>query len=318
MMQYKNRLICFLDVLGFSKMVESQGIEDIYKKYAKFIDKAKNEVFYSKPSAIDSPDTNFEVSEIVSDSVVLISHEIDNVVCVTNFIGAIQFFLELGVYEGFVFRGGVTLGDVIFDHDRNIVLSKEFNELTKFETSVDMPGCVIRESARQIILDSMFGEKTRQDGLKPIRSLPLIKFNVPLKSKIEKVGDVLIEKERSEFCWVINFTYFLSDLIVNKLVDGLCGDKNKQNNFIDYLKIIQALPDDESNIIELDRRIYDIKAMKTRSGARVAYRNRFVGRIFIPLDWDYPKLFSSPPKLTVSKDEKGSHINIHAVGRWYD
>ncbi|HBP43065.1 MAG TPA: hypothetical protein DD644_15240 [Halomonas sp.] len=45
MNHYKNRLICFLDVLGFSAMVEKAGIEDIYNKYSEFVDTAKNKVF---------------------------------------------------------------------------------------------------------------------------------------------------------------------------------------------------------------------------------------------------------------------------------
>jgi len=315
---YKNRLICFLDVLGFSAMVEKQGVERIYEKYSEFIDKAKNEVFYSKPSNDESPATNFEEAEIVSDSVVLISHDIRDAVSVTNFIGSIQLFLELGVLGGFVFRGGVTLGDIIFDKKRNIILSKEFNELTKFEAKIDMPGCVILEKAKKIILHSMFGENTVKKGLIPIRSLPLAKFNIPLKPKNVKDGEVIVEKKEKIYSWVINFTHFLTDYYLNYLVEILAGDRNKQLNFIKYLDLIHSLPDDNSNIIKLDQKIYDIRVMKSRSGARFGYRNRFVGKFFIPLDWNYPKLFSSTPQLIISKDEKGSKINVRAEGRWYD
>lgn len=96
MKHYKNRLICFLDVLGYSAMIEKFGIEEIYTKYSQFVDIAKNRVFFGTPDNYEGPSNNFEISEIVSDSILLVSHDIENIASVNNFIGSIHFFFGIG------------------------------------------------------------------------------------------------------------------------------------------------------------------------------------------------------------------------------
>ena len=103
MNHYNDRLICFLDVLGYSAMVEQIGIEAVYKKYSQFIDIAKNKVFFGTPDDYEGPSNNFEISEIFSDSIILVSYGLENVASVNNFIGSIHLFLELGLASGFMF-----------------------------------------------------------------------------------------------------------------------------------------------------------------------------------------------------------------------
>src|SRR5690606_13924113 len=108
-------------------------IEEIYKKYSAFVDTAKTKVCFGVPDDYEGPSNNFEISEIVSDSILLVSHDINDVASVNNFIGSIHFFLELGLSSGFLFRGCINQDDIIFDKERRIFLSKEFNEAAKFE-----------------------------------------------------------------------------------------------------------------------------------------------------------------------------------------
>ena len=77
-------------------MLEKIGIEELYKKYSEFVDVAKNKVFFGTPDDYEGPSNNFEISEIFSDSILLVSYDIDNVASVNNFIGSIHFFLEIG------------------------------------------------------------------------------------------------------------------------------------------------------------------------------------------------------------------------------
>lgn len=118
-------------------MMEEHGVEYLYEKYANFIDVAKNKAFYGKTTHQEEGKSTFVKSEIVSDSMLFVSNDIDDPFSVNNFVGAIHTILELGLESNFLFRGAITLGNMIYDNDRNIFLSKEFNEIAKFESKME-------------------------------------------------------------------------------------------------------------------------------------------------------------------------------------
>lgn len=305
MKHYKNRLICFLDVLGYSAMVEKIGIEEVYNKYSQFVDIAKNKVFFGTPDDYEGPSNNFEISEIVSDSILLVSHEIDNVASVNNFIGGIHFFLELGMSSGFMFRGCINQGEIIFDEQRSIFLSKEFNELVKFEPKIDAPVCVVFEGAKTTILASLFGVSLVDGGLIPSRSLPIIKWSVPLKEGVVKS------------LWCINYTFFCNDSQLSGAVDYLVGDLTKQENFVSYLEFLDALPEERLISICKDIDGHYVKVMKSRSGMRAAFVNRNGENTQAPVNWGFPSVFVEPPKeINIQVDPKTSQIHFSAKGRW--
>lgn len=303
---YKNRLICFLDVLGYSAMVEKVGIEEVYNKYSQFVDIAKNKVFFGIPDNYEGPSNNFEISEIVSDSILLVSYDIDNVASINNFIGSIHFFLELGLASGFMFRGCVTKGEIIFDEQRSIFLSKEFNELAKFEPKMNAPVCAIFEGAKATIFSSLFGARLGNSGVLPSKSLPIVKWAVPLKDKITK--DL----------WCINYTFFCDEKQISAAVEYLSGDSTKQKNFIEYLEFLDGLPEDRliSNSRNSDNN--HLKVMKSRSGMRVAFANGNGEITQAPVQWGFPKVFIEPPEeIMVQVDPETNQISFNAKGRWY-
>lgn len=306
MNHYKNRLICFLDVLGFSAMVEEMGIEELYNKYSEFVDIAKNKVFFGIPDDYEGPSNNFEISEIVSDSILLVSYDIDNVASVNNFIGSINFFLELGLANGFMFRGCVNQGDIIFDEERSIFLSKEFNELAKYEPKLDVPVCIIFDKAKATVVSSLFGGQAGELGVIPSRSLPIIKWDVPLKDNIEKSF------------WCINYTYFCYRSRITEAVKYLEGDPIKKNHFVEYLGFLEALPEDRLVLNNGNNGGNFIKVMKSRSGMRVALSNGGGDIVQAPIQWGFPHVFIEPPEeIEVQVDPKTSKISFNAKGRWY-
>lgn len=306
MNHYKNRLICFLDVLGFSAMVEKIGIEEVYNKYSEFVDTAKNKVFFGVPGDYEGPSKNFEISEIVSDSILLVSYNVDNVASVNNFIGSISFFLELGLQNGFMFRGCINQGDIIFDEERSIFLSNEFNELAKYEPQINAPVCVIFEKAKATIVSSLFGEQVSNRGMAPSRSLPVIKFTVPLKN--DKEGPL----------WCVNYTYFCHQRKLNEAIEYLEGDTVKKSNFVQYINYLDTLPEERltPNNGSIDGT--SVKIMKSRSGMRVAITNGSGEILQAPIHWGFPQVFSKPPdEIEMKVDPKTEKVSFNAKGKWY-
>lgn len=286
-------------------MVEKMGIEEVYKKYSEFVDTAKNKVFFGVPDDYEGPSKNFEISEIVSDSILLVSYNVDNVASVNNFIGSINFFLELGLKNGFMFRGCVNQGDIIFDEERNILLSNEFNELAKYEPNINSPVCVIFEKAKATIVSSLFGEEFPNLGVAPSKSLPVIKFTVPLKGNKE------------ELLWCVNYTYFCHQSELKGAIEYLEGDTVKKSNFFQYVNYLDRLPEERlfPNNGSIDGTF--VKLMKSRSGMRVAIANGSGDILQPPIQWGFPQVFIKPPEeIQMEIDPKTGKVSFNAKGRW--
>ncbi|WXL24203.1 hypothetical protein WG219_12735 [Ectopseudomonas mendocina] len=286
-------------------MIEKLGIEEIYKRYSNFIDIARDEVFFGKPMNYEGPSTNFEISEIASDSILLISHDTNDTVSNCNFVGAIHLFLELGLAKGFMFRGAISRGDIIYDADRRISLSREFNKLAKFEPRMNAPMCVILDEAKEIILESLLGESALTAGVAISKSLPVVKWAVPMKSNCEMN------------LWCINYTYFSSQIEISAAIEYLSGDTEKQNNFINYLEYLKPLPEEILIPISQENNRTFMKIMKTRSGARVALTddNGVIQRLN---QLSFPKTFIEPPeKVKITFDPETKKIDFRAEGSWY-
>lgn len=280
MTKYKNRLICFLDVLGFSNLLQTVPIEELHLKYSEFIDDAKNRTFYSMEE--DSKRTNFAVTQIFSDSIILVSNDITDVYNVNNYIGAIHHILEIAFVKNFPLRGAITYGDFLVDDERNIFLSKQFPEIVKWESNQEWPGCVILKSAHDIVLEAAFGKKILTEGVSISGDLPVVKYEVPLKN-----GE-------SSFMWCINYTFFIHPEILKTSVEYLA--EPKKTNFLCYLNYIQTLP---VKLVELGVEFEPAKYVKsiiTRSGMR----NQFLDKNGTPCE----------PGV--------KNFTWQVVGRWYD
>ncbi len=286
-------------------MVEKMGIEEVYEKYSEFVDTAKNKVFFGVPDDYEGPSKNFEKSEIVSDSIILISYNVDDVASVNNFIGSISFFLELGLKSGFMFRGCVNQGDIIVDEERNILLSNEFNELAKYEPNINAPVCVIFEKAKATINSSLFGDKFSSIGVVPSKSLPVIKFSVPLKDNKE------------ESFWCVNYTYFCHQSELKEAIEYLEGDTVKKGNFVQYVNYLDGLP--EERLFPNDESVDGtfVKLMKSRSGMRVAIANGSGDIVQSPIHWGFPKVFIKPPEeIQMEIEPRTGKVSFNAKGRW--
>jgi hypothetical protein len=255
--KYENRLICFVDVLGYSKLIQDNGIDYVYGRYSKFVDEVKSKTFYRKTTHQNKEKQTFVIAEIVSDSMLFISNEIDDVFSVNNFIGAIHNLLELGLSNNFLFRGAITVGDIIYDKERNIFLSKEFNSLAKFEPKMEIPTCVIFNEAKDIIIESMYGISAMKDGIVPSGDLPIIKYDIPLKEGI------------TQNMWCLNYTFFVNNKVLQNANNFLI--EPKKTNFMQYLEYIQQIPYELQVLGEEFLPAKYLRTMKSRSGMRISF-----------------------------------------------
>ena len=116
-MKFENRLIAFFDVLGFTKLLETKDINELYKLYKKFIQEIKSEVFQPQETMEGSQETkviNFEKSIVFSDSIILISKEINDIKHINNFILSCISLMEKSTSNDFPLRGSIGKGDFIY------------------------------------------------------------------------------------------------------------------------------------------------------------------------------------------------------------
>ena len=251
----ENRLIAFLDVLGFSARLEAGDIDSLYEKYSCFIDEAKVKTFYGALGDNEGR-KNFDFSQFLFDSIVLVSCPVDYVYNVNNFVASVSFLLELGFKNRLPLRGAISLGDFLYDSERNIFLSERFPELAKFELKQEWAGCSILEAAEQIVLNCAF-----MDGEKLIvnerRDQPVHRYPVPLKGG--NVANYL----------VLNYLFFLTETEIVEGIDFLID--NKKDEAIKYFEFLKKLP---LPLQVLPPEFYPAKyaaIMTTRSGFRIKF-----------------------------------------------
>jgi len=253
--KFENRLIAFLDVLGFSARLETDDIEELHHKYSSFIDEAKVKTFYEAQGDGEGR-KNFDFSQFLFDSIVLVSCPIDDVYNVNNFVAAVSFLLELGFKNKLPLRGAISRGDFLFDPERNIFLSERFPELAKFELKQEWAGCSVLHHAEEIILSSSMGEGEKLLGDQR-RDQPFHRYTVPLKD-----GEELN-------CLVLNYLFFLTEAEINEGIDFLISVKKEEN--VKYFEFLKNLP---LPLQVLQPQFFPAKyaaIMTTRSGFRIKF-----------------------------------------------
>jgi hypothetical protein len=225
----ENRLIAFLDVLGFSNRLETEDTLKLHQEYSTYIDRAKNEVFFPNNDG-DERRNNFDFSQFLFDSIVLVSCPIDDAFNVNNFVNSVSLLLELGFTNKLPLRGAISQGDFIYDQERNIFLSRNFPELAKFELKQEWSGCCVLGIAESTIKDSMMGASASSFSAESdqARNQAFHYYPVPLK------------KGESETLLVLNFLFFIPDKEIQEGINYLIS--GKRDNNIKYIEFLNSLP----------------------------------------------------------------------------
>ena len=252
-----DRLIAFLDVLGFTAFLHNESLEKIHDIYSQFIDEAKTRTFF-KSGGDNTGRTNFEYAEFASDSIILVSNPINNVYNVNNFISAVSFLFEMGFVSKLPLRGAIDKGDFLIDHKRKIFLSKEFANIVHFEGLQEWSGCTVLQGAEEIVLESVFGKANRDEIVSSqIGNNLVINYDVPLK------------KDKTTNLFIINFLLFLTKDQIVSGIDHLISPKKENNQKL--FEVMNSMP---FEFQMLPKEYFPaVKALmtKTRSGMRTTF-----------------------------------------------
>lgn len=246
MEKLNNRLIAFLDVLGFSTMLKENSLDDVYKNYSYFINEAKNKTFCSNPNE-QLKRENFYKGKFISDSILLISNDTSDIYNINNFLMAINHLLSLGFKNKFCLRGAIGFGDIIIDEENGGFISKVIPYLLEEEKSQEWSGCAILDNAIKIILNAVGGD----DYENKIKNIPdqsdlILFYPVHTKNGIKD-------------SFVLHFPY---DINSKQKEDGLNYlIEPKRNNVKNFFEYIENLPKDSRVQIPSNARL-----LKTRSG----------------------------------------------------
>lgn len=271
---YKNRLIGFFDILGFSKVLMSYNLNVLYARYAELIDQVNKELYLLNK---ENESQNFQKIQFLFDSIVIVSKPIENINNINNFINGCSSIFEKAFRQKLPLRGAITIGDFIECKKRNIFLSSAFSELVKLEKNQEWAGCIITESAKNIVLQAIEGDNpspktdSRQSSL-------LFEYTVPFKCN----------KNIPFLC--INFCNFLSNAEIKNGLNYLKGDLSKYENTKAFIDFINQKNDDKLQISSSPQNLY-IKFMKSRTGFRYRLVD-FEGNLVIP-----EKSFKIPMKV---------------------
>lgn len=259
---YNDRLIAVLDVLGFSKKIETPcQLEFITKQYASIIQTAKQYAFNTQAikGSPDQPTTNFEFGEFVFDSLILLSKPITPH-SVSDFIFATTQIMENFFIKEFPLRGAISFGDMCLHKEPHLFISNKFKNLTECGNQQDWTGCIILQEAEEIILDNMF-------GMVPnvlMRSSALHYFTPPWKKP---------NNTKNRKFWCINWPYMLSQSELHKGLDFLKVEKNKYQNTLNYLEYTRLLPDDFQILEPKFHPAKTVHTIKSRSACTFIFRN---------------------------------------------
>lgn len=175
----QSRLIAFLDILGFSRLLEAKPLVELHQDYAALIDEARNTVFGASPAE----GTNFAKAQFVFDSVVLVSHPLDEgrgPNSAFGFLSAVSHLMRQTFARRMPLRGAVGLGDFLDDPARDIFLSPIFPSLVRAEREQDWCGVMVLDDAIGEIFEHLHGARPEEVPLSPANLL--IQYDVPRKA----------------------------------------------------------------------------------------------------------------------------------------
>lgn len=174
------RLVVFLDILGFSEKLKNQGTEEVLKVMADIITEAKKFKFAGLSGSNQSISDNFYIGMNAYDSFFLVSHDLENNIASSCFILACCHLMNVAVCKGYFIRGVIDCADVVFEPSSKLVLCKEQPKLLAIEKKLEWNGVVLTDSAYKVIESSVTDKYS-----------PIIDYQAPLKDETMKFNHAL-------------------------------------------------------------------------------------------------------------------------------
>jgi len=260
----ENRLIAFLDVLGFSALLEAETPADVVATYCSFIDEANTKIFQPvnqlQPAAKVS---NFAATKFVFDSVVLVSHPIDDPRNVSNFVFAATLLLERGFTTKFPLRGAISLGDYVESIDHGVFVSPDFKSLFASEQNLDWSGCCILQKAETVVLSSLHGSVIHPQSTR--RNHPVVHCAIPIKSEKQKT-------KLQDKLWALNWCYMLTDHEIKQGLEHLIPAKRTPT--AEFVNHVQSLTGTKRDAVTGHHPPLYMRNMPSTTQCRIRFTNQ--------------------------------------------
>jgi len=277
--KYQNRLLAFFDILGFKKHLHDETLDDLYLKYSCFIDKANRDIFSDVNTIYgETSVSNFNKSIIFSDSILLISYNIDDILNINKFLLSCVTLMQEAIKYDFILRGAIGYGEAIYDEKRSIFLSKEFAELYVKEGKQNWAGCglFVDDAIKEKILDAVFGNR-EVSGYQIWNTAT----NTLLKQKVfesnVRASSPILEYQIpcfDEKYLCLNYLFTMDSREIKKLWKLLESEPKGKGcttkKFYDYIFSLN----DRGKSFEHFEPIHKIKVMMTETGAKIKFEDR--------------------------------------------
>tara|TARA_Y100000296_G_C5151994_1_gene246927 strand:- start:881 stop:1540 length:660 start_codon:yes stop_codon:yes gene_type:complete len=169
--------------------------------------------------------------------------------------------MEIAFSMKFPLRGTIGVGEILFDLENKILLSKKFPELVKGESVQDWSGCFLYDyETEELVLKAIFGERWSNPGIK--RSSLLISYNVPVKSKSDLFST-------AKYC--LNWVHLLGKNDFECGIDFLKGSKKDET--LKFAKVVQSLTDDSSPLSKEHAPATVMKVMTSIAQMRTCFQD---------------------------------------------
>jgi hypothetical protein len=278
--KYKNRLLAFFDILGFKEEhLRKKDLDTLYCEYSSFIDKAKKAIFGDVKTIYgENTVSNFDKSIIFSDSILLISYDIEDIKNINKFLLSCITLMQEAIKHGFVLRGAIGYGEAIYNEEKNIFLSKEFAELYTQEGKQNWAGCgiFVDYHIKEKINNAVFGSK-QSGGYKIFNELTQTmlyekNFETNVRASSPILEYQIPNTDEKNLC--LNYLFTIDKNDINKLWHMLENEPKGKNTttktFYDYMISL----DDNGVVFKNLEPIFKIKIMLTQSGAKVKFEDK--------------------------------------------
>jgi hypothetical protein len=279
--KYQNRLLAFFDILGFKEEhLYKKDLDTLYEEYKKFIDEANNYVFRSV-NLIGGEEiiSNFNKSIVFSDSIILISYDIDDIRNINQFLLACIVLMQVAIKHGFVLRGAIGHGEAIYNEEKNIFLSKEFAELYVKEGKQNWAGCgiFVDDVIKEKIFNAVFGNR-KINGYQ----IWNVTTNTLLKQKVYqsniRASSPILEYRIPTFdkdYWCLNYLFTMDKHEIEKLWESLESEPKGKScmtkKFYDYIFSLN----ESGEIFEKLVPAHTIKVMLTETSAIIKFEDKY-------------------------------------------
>lgn len=207
-----SRLVAFFDILGFSNILCSQDVSRTTSELSGLIEQIKD-TNYNSLELTDKARPNFDKCTIAFDSMLFVSHPVEDYENISRFILACASLVQTAAMHGFMLRGAIDLGEVFYSHKTEVILSKIQPRLAKLEKEQEWVGCSITNEAMQVVVNVL------PENFEHIATSAVVRATVPLKNagKLE---------------FALNWPIIFNANLVEKSFESLI-DPKKQNT-IDF------------------------------------------------------------------------------------